>query len=167
VFGISLNEFDIEHLRYKLKSAYGESILNSTENTATQIGIYLERCEATIFIRTNLYTYLRDGGAPVCKLSKLFCLLIVNRISYCVSACMGGFLNAEPVGRIMPYLNVLEDTVLQNILLIFVVLLIKHGYCELRNRGHNFVLPPCNYISHVQKSFIYTKIAVQVSVNAS
>jgi hypothetical protein len=105
---------------------------------------------------------------PVGKLGEIFCLLVVSRISCCVSAD-GGFLNSEQVGR----MNVLfkragrygftehiydfhsitdngdeemfkriqsQEHCLHNILPP-----IKHVYCELRNRGHNFVLPLCNY----------------------
>jgi hypothetical protein len=68
----------------------------------------------------------------------------------------------------MRYLNMVEDMVLQNIPFGFhgimesadeepfrriqskerclhnIALPIKHGYCELRNRGRNFVIPLCS-----------------------
>jgi hypothetical protein len=111
---------------------------------------------------------LRAGGMPVCILSEIFCSVIVSRISYCVSV-WGGFLNAEQVGRVnalfkggrrysftehtLDFRGITESAdeelsrriqskehCLHNILPP-----IKHGYCELRNRGRNFVLPLCNY----------------------
>ena len=54
---------------------------------------------ATCSQRFYLLKLLRDGGMPADKLNVVFCALIVNRISYCLSA-WGGFLNAEQIGRI-------------------------------------------------------------------
>ena len=52
---------------------------------------------ATCSQRFYLLKLLRDGGMPADKLNVVFCALIVNRISYCLSA-WGGFLNAEQIG---------------------------------------------------------------------
>jgi hypothetical protein len=78
----------------------------------------------------------------------------------------------------MLYLSVLEGMVLQNTLMILmhdiiesadeelfcrmqreehclhnILPPIRHGFCELRNRGHNFVLPLCKYDIY-KKSFL-------------
>jgi hypothetical protein len=136
------------------------------------LALVLASCSKRFYLLKNL----RDGGMPVGKLSEIFCSLVVSRISYCVSA-WGGFLNAEQVGRInalfkrarrygftehtYDFRGIMESAdeelfrriqskehCLHNILPP-----IKHGYCELRNRGHNFVLPLCNYDMY-KKSFI-------------
>jgi prolipoprotein diacylglyceryltransferase len=49
--------------------------------------------------RFYLLKSLRDGGMPISKLNDIFCSLVVNRITYCLSA-WGNFLNREQTGRV-------------------------------------------------------------------
>lgn len=132
----------------------------------------LASCSKRFYLLKNL----RDGGMPLCKLSEIFCSLVVSRVSYCVSA-WGGFLNAEQTGKInalfkrarrygftehtYDFNGIIESAdvelfcrmqreehCLHNILPP-----IRHGFSELRNRGHNFVLPLCKYDIY-KKSFL-------------
>jgi hypothetical protein len=136
------------------------------------IVLVLASCSKRFYLLKNL----RDGGMSVSKLSEIFCSLVVSRISYCLSA-WGGFLNAEQTGKIdslfkrarrygftehtYDFHGILESAdeklfksiqseehCLNNILPP-----IKHGFCELRNRGHNFVLPLCKFDMY-KKSFM-------------
>jgi hypothetical protein len=51
--------------------------------------------------RFYLLKVLRDGGMPAGKLNVVFCaLIVVNRLSYCLSAWGGGFINVEKIGRL-------------------------------------------------------------------
>jgi hypothetical protein len=112
---------------------------------------------------------------PVGKLNVVFCALIVNRISYCLSA-WGGFLNAEQIGRINAlFLRARKYRLTDNIY-DFVGLLqhldyklfksIQSGiHClkrilpqkkfdnqRLRIKGHNYCLPKCLFELY-KKSF--------------
>ena len=70
----------------------------------------------------SAFSIYRDGGMPLCKLSEIFCSLVVSRVSYCVSA-WGGFLNAEQTGKINAlFKRAIEVMVLQNTLMILMVL---------------------------------------------
>ena len=105
-----------------------------------------------------------------------FCALIVNRISYCLSA-WGGFLNAEQIGRINAlFLRARKYRLTDNVY-DFVGLLQHLDYklfksmqsdvhClnlilppkkfdnpRLRSRGHNYCLPKCLFELY-KKSFL-------------
>jgi hypothetical protein len=134
--------------------------------------LVLASCSKRFYLLKNL----RDGGMHLRKLSEIFCSLVVSRVSYCVSA-WGGILNAEQTGKInalfkrarrygftehtYDFNGIIESAdeelfcgmqreehCLHNILPP-----IRHGFCELRNRGHNFVLPLCKYDIY-KKSFL-------------
>jgi hypothetical protein len=49
--------------------------------------------------RFYLLKKLRDGGMPLRNLNVIYNALVINRITYCLSA-WGGFLNVEQIGRV-------------------------------------------------------------------
>ena len=131
---------------------------------------------ATCSQRFYLLKLLRDGGMPADKLDVVFCALIVNRISYCLSA-WGGFLNPEQIGRINAlFLRARKYRLTDNVY-DFVGLLQHLDYklfksmqsdvhClnlilppkkfdnpRLRSRGHNYCLPKCLFELY-KKSFL-------------
>ena len=118
--------------------------------------------------RFYLLKLLRDGGMPICKLNVIYTALVVNCISYCLSA-WGGFLNSEQIGRInalfrravkyrftentYDFVGILLHTdsamframQCENHCLNSYLPAIKPASERLRNRRHNFVLPVCRY----------------------
>lgn len=61
--------------------------------------------------RFYLLKMLRDGGMSIRNLNVIYDALIVNRISYCLSA-WGGFLNSEQIGRLNALLNRAKNIIL-------------------------------------------------------
>ena len=126
--------------------------------------------------RFYLLKLLRDCGMPIKKLDVVYCALIINRLSYCLSA-WGGYVNAEQIGRINALLMRARRYQLTDNIYDFQGLLdhadcklfksiqddrhclhhilppVKTGYREMRSRGHNFVLPVCRYELY-KKSFM-------------
>jgi hypothetical protein len=108
-------------------------------------------------------------------------LLVVSRVLYCLSA-WGGFLNAEQIGKIdamfkrakrcgftehiYDFHGLLEDADKELFKKIQcsehcmhdILPPVRNGFCEMRNRGHNFVLPLCKY--DVYKKIVCTTIAL-------
>ena len=106
----------------------------------------------------------------------IFSTLIVNRITYCVSA-WGSYLTAEQVGRVDALLKrakrygftsfyydfngllehadckMFNSIQCENNCLHYILPPVKTGDCNLRMRGHNFVLPRCQHDMY-KKSFV-------------
>ena len=126
--------------------------------------------------RFYLLKSLREGGMPISKMNLIFCTLIVNRITYCVSA-WGSYLTAEQVGRVDALLKrakrygftsfyydfngllehadykMFNSIQCENNCLHYILPPVKTGDCNLRMRGHNFVLPRCQHDMY-KKSFV-------------
>jgi gmma-aminobutyric acid receptor subunit gamma/cGMP-dependent protein kinase 2 len=133
-------------------------------------GLSFERHVAAVLAccsqRFYLLKLLRDGGMTGDNLDVVFVSLIINRLTYCLSA-WGGFLNGEQVGRINAVLRRAKRYCLTDYLYDAVGLLDavdnrlfcsmqnewhclhhllppkKDDYWTLRPRGHTFVLPRC------------------------
>jgi hypothetical protein len=141
----------------------------SFENHVQQV---LACCSKRFYLLKNL----RDGGMPIDKIDVIFCSLIVNRIAYCLNA-WGGYLNDEQIGRIdalfkrakrygftrfyYDYRGIMECSdfkIFQSICeeqhcLHYILPPTKDTDCRLRARGHNFVLPRCQFELY-KKSFL-------------
>jgi hypothetical protein len=126
--------------------------------------------------RFYLLKSLRDGGMPISKLNDIFCSLVVNRITYCLSA-WGNFLNREQTGRADALLKRARRYGLTSFYYDYYGLLecadMKMFQCiqkeynclhhilppnkdddfNRRSRGHNFLLPRCRHDVY-KKSFI-------------
>jgi hypothetical protein len=128
------------------------------------VNFLLSSCSQRFYLLKNL----RDGGMPLRQLNIVFSSLVVNRISYCLSA-WGGFLNSEQIGRI----NALFRRAVKygftesvydfgGLLLHADFKLFKNIQCEshclnrslpatnlecqrLRERRHNYILPLCHH----------------------
>jgi hypothetical protein len=131
---------------------------------------------ATCSQRFYLLKLLRDGGMPLSCLNTVFCSLIVNRIAYCLSA-WGGLITSDQVNRINAVLKRAKRYGFTGESYIFEGLLecgdremfikmqvpdhclhhllppVRQYACQLRARGHDFILPKCRY-SLYRKSFI-------------
>jgi hypothetical protein len=110
------------------------------------------------------------------KIAVIFCSLIVNRIAYCLNA-WGGYLNDEKIGRIdarfkrakrydftrfyYDYRGIMECSDFKNFqsfceeqhCLHYILPPTKDTDCRLPARGHNFVLPRCQFELY-KKSFL-------------
>ena len=126
--------------------------------------------------RFYLLKMLRDGGMSTRNLNVIYDALIVNRISYCLSA-WGGFLNSEQIGRLNALLNRAKKyNLTDNVFDLSGLLLqadrrlfekmqsewhclhhrlppVKTGCQALRERRHNFVLPFCHFEMY-KRSFL-------------
>lgn len=131
---------------------------------------------ATCSQRLYLLKLLRDCGMPIDKLNVVFCALIVNRLSYCISA-WGGFANAEQIGRMNALLLRARKYRLTDNVYDFIGLMQHVDYnlfksmqseihclnqilpperCDnqrLRTKGHNYCLPKCQFQLY-KKSFL-------------
>jgi hypothetical protein len=132
----------------------------------------LSCCSKRFYLLKNL----RDGGMSASKINVIFSALIVNRITYCLSA-WGSYLSVEQVGRIDALLKrakrygftsfyynfngllehadckMFDSIQYEHNCLHFILPPVKAGDCNLRTRGHNFVLPRCQHDIY-KKSFV-------------
>lgn len=126
--------------------------------------------------RFYLLKMMRDGGMSIRNLNVIYDALIINRITYCISA-YGGYLNSEQVGKVNALLKRAKKYQLTDVIFDFAGLLMQADYklfekmqsenhclhhclppvrtvCQaLRKRRHNFEVPLCRYELY-KKSFM-------------
>jgi hypothetical protein len=151
-------------------------ILSDNLSFENHINAVLAACSQRFY----LLKLLRDGGMPLSCLNTVFCSLIVNRLAYCLSA-WGGLITSDQANRIDAVLKRAKRCGFTGESYIFEGLLeccdremlikmqvpdhclhhllppVRQYACQLRARGHDFVLAKCRYSlcrKSYRKSFI-------------